>query len=79
SVVVKYAFISKVFYLCIDSNREKILAKDSVNLIEMVKRSCQIKAKVVAMDEKELTVARAILNFGHTFGHDLEKCQYNRG
>ncbi|ABK90021.1 3-dehydroquinate synthase [Francisella tularensis subsp. novicida] len=77
--VVKYAFISKDFYLWLDSNRDKILAKDSVTLIEMVKRSCQIKAQVVAMDEKELTGARAILNFGHTFGHAIEKCQNYRG
>ena len=73
--VVKYAFISKDFYFWLDSSRDKILAKDSVTLIDMVKKSCQIKAQVVAMDEKELTGARAILNFGHTFGHAIEKCQ----
>ncbi|APC91814.1 3-dehydroquinate synthase [Francisella sp. MA067296] len=73
--VVKYAFISTDFYTWLDSNRDKILAKDSNTLIEMVKRSCQIKAQVVAADEKEITGARAILNFGHTFGHAIEKCQ----
>ncbi|WP_150467458.1 3-dehydroquinate synthase [Francisella sp. SYW-9] len=73
--VVKYAFISKDFYNWLKSNRQKILEKDQKTLIEMIKRSCQIKAQVVAEDEKEVTGARAILNFGHTFGHAIEKCQ----
>lgn len=73
--VVKYAFISRDFYYWLESNRQKILEKDQETLIEMVKRSCQIKAQVVAEDEKELTGARSILNFGHTFGHAIEKCQ----
>lgn len=73
--VVKYAFISKDFYKWLDSNRDEILAKNQTVLIEMVKRSCYIKAQVVAEDEKETTGARAILNFGHTFGHAIEKCQ----
>jgi 3-dehydroquinate synthase len=73
--VVKYAFISREFYDWLESNRQKILEKDQKTLIEMIKRSCQIKAQVVAEDEKEVTGARAILNFGHTFGHAIEKCQ----
>lgn len=73
--VVKYAFISRDFYIWLDLNKEKILAKDTSTLIEMVKRSCHIKSEVVAEDEKETTGARAILNFGHTFGHAIEKCQ----
>jgi 3-dehydroquinate synthase len=73
--VVKYAFISRDFYNWLEFNRQKILEKDQKTLIEMIKRSCQIKAQVVAEDEKEVTGARAILNFGHTFGHAIEKCQ----
>ncbi|API86850.1 3-dehydroquinate synthase [Francisella uliginis] len=73
--VVKYAFISRDFYYWLESNRQKILDKDQKTLIEMIKRSCHIKAQVVAEDEKEITGARAILNFGHTFGHAIEKCQ----
>lgn len=73
--VVKYAFISKDFYYWLDLNRDKILAKDASTLIDMVKKSCQIKAQVVAEDEKETTGARAIVNFGHTFCHAIEKCQ----
>jgi 3-dehydroquinate synthase len=39
-----------------------------------VRRSCEIKAQVVAEDERE-SGRRAILNFGHTFGHAIEHCQ----
>jgi 3-dehydroquinate synthase len=39
-----------------------------------VQRSCEIKAEVVAEDEREAG-RRAILNFGHTFGHAIEHCQ----
>ncbi|AJC49126.1 3-dehydroquinate synthase [Allofrancisella guangzhouensis] len=77
--VIKYGFISSDFYTWLKSNRQKILQKDTVTLIEMLKKSCQIKAQVVAKDEKELTGARAILNFGHTFGHAIEKCQNYKG
>lgn len=73
--VVKYGFISQEFYIWLIANRERILAKDNKTLIEMIKRSCQIKAQIVADDEKEITGARAILNFGHTFGHAIEKSQ----
>ncbi|AIT08587.1 3-dehydroquinate synthase [Candidatus Francisella endociliophora] len=73
--VVKYAFISKKFYHWLKLKKDDILAKDQTTLIEMVKKSCQIKADIVAEDEKEITGARAILNFGHTFGHAIEKCQ----
>lgn len=73
--VVKYAFISENFYKWLELNRLEILNREQSILIEMVKKSCQIKAQVVAEDEKEVTGARAILNFGHTFGHAIEKCQ----
>lgn len=77
--VVKYGFISKDFYSWLDTNKNNILAKDNATLIEMIKRSCNIKAQVVAEDEKEISGARAILNFGHTFGHAVEKCQEYKG
>ena len=73
--VIKYGFIDKDFYKWLEVNREAIITKETITLIEMIKRSCKIKAQVVAADEKELTGARAILNFGHTFGHAIEKCQ----
>ena len=48
-----------------------ILARDANVIAETVKRSCENKAAVVAMDEKEDGV-RATLNLGHTFGHAIE-------
>lgn len=77
--VVKYGFISDSFYDWLEDNRDLILAKDTKTLLQMIKLSCEIKAQVVAEDEKETTGARAILNFGHTFGHAIEKCQKYKG
>jgi len=73
--VIKYGFIDVEFYKWLEVNRKAIFNKDTATLIEMIKRSCEIKAQVVQADEKELIGARAILNFGHTFGHAIEKCQ----
>ena len=77
--VIKYGFIDKDFYKWLEVNHQAIIAKDKATLIEMIKRSCEIKAQVVAEDEKDLTGARAILNLGHTFGHAIEKCQAYQG
>lgn len=52
--------------------REKILSLDSTSLIEMIKKSCEIKRDIVEKDEFELG-ERALLNLGHTYGHSLEK------
>ncbi|HEX3014933.1 MAG TPA: 3-dehydroquinate synthase [Desulfobacteria bacterium] len=49
----------------------QILASDTDTMIELVKRSCRVKQNVVEQDEQE-TGVRAILNFGHTFGHAVE-------
>ena len=55
----------------IESNIEALVARDPAALAHAVKRSCEIKALVVGQDERE-TGLRAILNFGHTFGHAIE-------
>jgi 3-dehydroquinate synthase len=47
------------------------MARDTAALAHAVKRSCEIKAWVVGQDEREAGL-RAILNFGHTFGHAIE-------
>ena len=54
-----------------ENNIKKILSLDDDALYKIIKRSCEIKAEVVAEDEKECGL-RAILNFGHTFGHAVE-------
>jgi 3-dehydroquinate synthase len=55
----------------IEANVDALIARDAQALAYAVKRSCEIKAYVVAQDERESGL-RAILNFGHTFGHAIE-------
>ncbi|MDO4896979.1 MAG: 3-dehydroquinate synthase [Moraxella sp.] len=70
--VVKYALIfDKEFLVWLENNQQKIQQKDPQTLSEMVYRCCDYKAKIVAQDERE-SGARALLNFGHTFGHVIE-------
>lgn len=73
--VIKYGAIAdKRFFTWLEDNMAALLDKDSTALAHAVKRSCEIKAEVVAEDEREAG-RRAILNFGHTFGHAIEHCQ----
>ena len=70
--VIKYALIMDVeFLLWLEHNLPAMLALDLAILGEAVKRCCQYKADIVAQDERESGV-RALLNFGHTFGHVIE-------
>ena len=55
----------------LEANIEKLLRKDRESLVHAVRRSCELKAAVVAADEREAG-ERALLNFGHTFGHAIE-------
>ncbi len=71
--VIKYGVIYDYEFLeYIIENIEKIMNKDREVLFYIVKRCAQIKAKIVLEDEKEGGL-RKILNFGHTFGHGVEK------
>jgi 3-dehydroquinate synthase len=73
--VIKYGLISDYdFFVWLEQNMEKLLAKDEAALAYAIDRSCQNKASVVARDEREGGI-RAILNFGHTFGHAIETAQ----
>jgi 3-dehydroquinate synthase len=70
--VIKYGPIADDGFLdWIDQHLEALLARDPAALAHAVRRSCEIKARVVAQDERESGL-RAILNFGHTFGHAIE-------
>ena len=70
--VIKYGPIADDGFLdWIDANLDALKSRDKVALAHAVKRSCEIKAWVVAQDERESDL-RAILNFGHTFGHAIE-------
>ena len=70
--VIKHGIIyDATFFEKIEKNIEALLALDADVLTEVIKRNCEIKANVVAQDEKEHGL-RAILNFGHTIGHGIE-------
>jgi 3-dehydroquinate synthase len=70
--VIKYGPIADMqFFDWIDTNLDALLTRDPKALAHAVKRSCEIKAWVVGQDEREGGI-RAILNFGHTFGHAIE-------
>ena len=70
--VIKYALIMDAEFLTwLEHNLPAMMALDLAILGEAVKRCCQYKADVVAQDERESGV-RALLNFGHTFGHVIE-------
>ena len=70
--VIKYGPIFDLEFLSwLDAHMESLVARDLGALRHAVVRSCQIKAEVVGRDERESGL-RAILNFGHTFGHAIE-------
>jgi 3-dehydroquinate synthase len=70
--VIKYGPIADTDFLAwIESNIDGLVSRDPVLLAHAVRRSCEIKAWVVGQDERESGL-RAILNFGHTFGHAVE-------
>jgi len=70
--VIKYGLIRDLPFLeWIETNLERLLARDGEALAEAVERSCRNKAEVVAADETEQG-ERATLNLGHTFGHAIE-------
>jgi 3-dehydroquinate synthase len=70
--VVKYGVIADAaFFSWLEVHADQLLGRDKASLIYAIRRSCQIKADIVAADEREGSV-RAKLNYGHTFGHAIE-------
>ena len=77
--VIKYGLIKDIdFYSWLIENIKMLKCRDHSALITAVEASIQIKAAVVAADEREENI-RAILNFGHTFGHAIESFQRYEG
>ncbi len=71
--IVKYGLMSNPeFYEWLESKGHNLLAGRPEKQIRAIKTCCEMKAKIVAEDEKEKTGQRALLNFGHTFGHAFE-------
>ena len=70
--VIKYGPIADMAFMdWLETHIDALLARDVEALAYAVRRSCEIKAWVVGQDERESGL-RAILNFGHTFGHAIE-------
>lgn len=70
--VLKYGLISdKIFFHFLEENYHKIFSLEEEILKEIIFKSCEIKARIVEIDEKEQNI-RALLNFGHSFGHLFE-------
>jgi 3-dehydroquinate synthase len=70
--VVKHGAIrDAAFFAWLEANLGRLLAREPEALAHAVRRSVEIKAEVVALDERE-SGPRALLNFGHTFGHAIE-------
>ncbi|MBI4291838.1 MAG: 3-dehydroquinate synthase [Betaproteobacteria bacterium] len=73
--VIKHSLIRDVvLFEWLEANLEKLLAREDAALVHAVLRCCEIKAEIVAADERE-TGERALLNFGHTFGHAIENAK----
>ena len=73
--VIKYGAICDAeFFAWLEDNMAELRARNPAALARAIQRSCECKSEVVAEDEREAG-RRAILNFGHTFGHAIERCQ----
>ncbi len=73
--VIKYGLIADIDFLAwLENNMDALMARESEALAYAIYRSCEIKAEVVAADEREGGI-RAILNLGHTYGHAIEHHQ----
>ena len=70
--VIKYGLLGDAAFLTwLESHMDALLGLDQSTLIEAVTRCCELKAQIVAEDERE-SGKRALLNLGHTFGHAIE-------
>ncbi|KAA8671674.1 3-dehydroquinate synthase [Pantoea dispersa] len=70
--VIKYGIIlDGEFFQWLEQNLDALLALDNTAMAYCIRRCCELKADVVAADERE-TGLRALLNLGHTFGHAIE-------
>ncbi len=77
--VIKYGVIAdEDFFTFLEDHLAQIKGRDTATLQSVIRRCCEIKAEVVRDDEREQSGRRAILNYGHTFGHALEAItEYN--
>ncbi len=82
--IVKYGVILDApLFARLEGHTLATLQAEPETVAEIVARCCEIKAQIVLADERETTGLRAVLNYGHTFGHALETCsgygRFNHG
>jgi 3-dehydroquinate synthase len=73
--IIKHAVIAdaKMFRILQSWDASSSLASGALALQSLIKRNIQIKSRIVAKDERDRTGQRALLNFGHTVGHAIER------
>jgi 3-dehydroquinate synthase len=72
--IIKYALIKdSKFFDWLENNMDLLLKRDKITLLQVIKKCCKIKTSIVEMDSLEQGNERQYLNFGHTFGHAIEK------
>jgi 3-dehydroquinate synthase len=73
--IIKHALIAdvKMFRMLESRDISSDLASEAHVLQRLIKRNIEIKSRIVAKDERDQTGARALLNFGHTIGHAIER------
>jgi len=78
--VIKYGMVAdESLFMQLERHADSLTALDEGLLEDVIRRCCQIKARVVQQDERETTGLRAILNYGHTIGHAIESVtEYKR-
>lgn len=70
--VIKYAIIfDAVFFNWLEENIENLLSLKNESISYCIKKCCELKSKIISLDERESNF-RALLNFGHTYGHAIE-------
>jgi len=71
--VIKYGCIlDATFFAWLEASMPRLLRREPDALAHAIEHSCVLKARIVARDERESSGLRALLNFGHTFGHAIE-------
>jgi 3-dehydroquinate synthase len=70
--VIKYGMLGdSAFFVWLEQNLDRVLKLDGEALTQLIRRCCEMKAAIVAVDEREAG-PRALLNLGHSFGHAIE-------
>jgi 3-dehydroquinate synthase len=76
--VIKYgAALDADLFAYLEANAAALLERQEDALLHVIARCCRLKADIVEKDEREVSGLRAVLNFGHTFGHAFETLSWS--